>query len=225
MPLITNPARCDAQLKKIIDSVKARNDFDHKSWSCDELLPVRSFIRGHYRNEQRGACAYCKNPISTQAAGNAHIEHIVPKSLHLAFMFEEKNLCVICADCNEIKKNQETLNELPDTLTLRPDGTKRRQYPRSPGAFFIVHPHFDKWDRHIEKFGHRYIDRTTKGSFTISACKLNRFFHNNFDVDDNYIEDDQLHEMMSQWMDARSSVRRTAVLRELALALSRMNLA
>lgn len=224
MPLITNPVECEATHLEIVALTKARSDYSHRSWSNDDLLPVRSFIRAYYRNEQRGLCAYCKERISTQTADNAHVEHIVPKSLHLNFMFEEKNLCVICADCNVIKRNQETLNEVPDTLAARPAAAARRQYPRSSGAFLIVHPHFDNWDEHIQKFGVRYTDKTDKGIFTIKACKLNRYFHNNFDVDDEYLNDDELHQMMSDWMGAPSSLQKTMILSRLAASLSKMNI-
>lgn len=225
MPLIANPVKCDAAHLEIITLTKASGDFSHRSWGCDDLLPVRSFIRSHYRNEQRGICAYCKERVSTRTADNAHVEHIAPKSLYIDFMFEEKNLCVICADCNVIKRSQETINEIPDTLAARSGTAPRRQYPRSSNAFLIVHPHFDDWDDHIEKFGVRYTDKTDKGIFTIQACKLNRYFHNNFNVDDEYLDDDQLHKLMSDWIDAPSSVQKARILSRLATSLSKMNIA
>ncbi|WP_442114327.1 HNH endonuclease [Pseudomonas sp. NUPR-001] len=187
-------------------------------------MPVRSYIREHYRNEQRGICAYCKNPISFNTAGNAHVEHIVPKSLHIDFIFEEKNLCVICADCNTIKRDQETLGSIPNTLAPSRTQNTRRRYPRSSNAFLIVHPHFDEWDQHIIKFGVRYTDRSEKGAFTIKACKLNRFFHKNFDVDESFLDDSEIMGMMSKWIDSKSSMQKTEVLLKLADSLSKMNL-
>lgn len=113
-------------------------------------------------------CAYCRNPVSLTSAQNAHVEHIAPKSKYLKFIFEPKNLCVICADCSAIKQNQEVLDS-PDTIKR-----KTRRYPRSSSAFRIVHPHFDKWDDHILKVHGFFVDRTPKGHFTIGACVLNR---------------------------------------------------
>jgi len=87
-------------------------------------------------------------------------------------MFEPKNLCVVCADCNEIKREQEVANEEPDPVH---NGKTRKLYPRSSRSFRIVHPHFDVWEKHIQKFGPVFADKTDKGHFTIGACKLNRY--------------------------------------------------
>lgn len=158
-------------LKLLIKSKTGCSNFTHTDWSGDDLAQLRQFIRNHYRSQQAGICAYCRGPVSLQSVANCHIEHIAPKSKYLSFIFEPKNLCVICADCNEIKRSQETLNQEPDTVINR---NTRRMYPRSSGAFKIVHPHFDKWDEHIEQFGIFYADKTDKGHFTIGACRLNR---------------------------------------------------
>lgn len=158
-------------LQVLIEGKAACTSFSHTDWSGDDLAPLRQFIRDHYRSQQAGVCSYCRGPVSLRSTANCHVEHIAPKSKYLEFIFEPKNLCVICADCNEIKRSQETLNEVPDTVVK---GNARRQYPRSSGAFKIVHPHFDKWEEHIEKFGLFYADKSDKGHFTIGACRLNR---------------------------------------------------
>ena len=145
--------------------------FIHKNWGDDDLQDLRSAIRSYYREVQRGKCAFCRGPLSLQSAANCHIEHIVPKSKRREFIFEPKNLCVICADCNEIKRAQETQAQIPDTLTK---GDAAKLYPRSSNAFLIVHPHFDEWADHIIKFGELYVDLSDKGSFTIGTCVLNR---------------------------------------------------
>lgn len=224
MPLINHPVNCQPSHLEAIDRKMAEPTFSHTDWGCDDLLAVRSYIREHYRQEQRGLCAYCKNPISLNSASNAHVEHIAPKSLYLDFIFEAKNLCVICADCNTIKRNQETFGEIPNTLLPLQGGASRRLYPRSSGAFLIVHPHFDEWDRHIQKFGVRYTDRSDKGAFTIKACKLNRFFHQNFDTDDNFIEDDELIGIMNTFIESRSSIEKGQILFQLTQSLSKMNI-
>lgn len=158
-------------LQALIDGKIACSSFSHTDWSGDDLASLRQFIRDHYRRQQTGICSYCKGQLSVQSTANCHVEHIAPKSKYVDFIFEPKNLCVICADCNEIKRSQETLNEVSDTVV---NGKSRKRYPRSSGAFKIVHPHFDKWDEHIEKFGTFYVDKSDKGHFTIGACKLNR---------------------------------------------------
>lgn len=222
MPLITNPVICERHHNIAIQQKKSTPGFSHLEWSCDELMEVRTHIRQHYRVEQRGVCAYCKNVISLRSASNAHVEHIAPKSIYLEFIFEPKNLCVVCADCNEIKKNQEILSRPADTLRQLPRGSQRRLYPRSSNAFLIVHPHFDDWDEHIIKFGLRYTDRSEKGAFTILVCKLNRFFHQNFGETDDLIDDDILERQMRDFIESKSTLVRARIIQSLANDLSRI---
>lgn len=160
--------------KDLLQTITSKTDsptFTHRDWGAPELEAVRRHVRDHYRTAQNGFCAYCRGVVSIQSASNCHVEHIAPKSTYQRFMFEPKNLCVVCADCNEIKREQEVANEGPDPVKK---GGNRRIYPRSSGAFKIVHPHFDVWDHHIQKFGPFYGDKSDKGHFTIGACKLNR---------------------------------------------------
>lgn len=168
---IKSPVSFTNALSKIIASKTGSSTFSHLDWGSPELEVVRSHIRAHYRVAQKGVCAYCKGLVSIQSASNCHVEHIAPKSKYQRFMFEPKNLCVVCADCNEIKREQEVNSEEPDPLGK---GKGQTLYPRSSGAFKIVHPHFDVWDHHIQKFGPYFGDKTDKGHFTIGACKLNR---------------------------------------------------
>lgn len=168
---IATPVTFSKEMRQTIASKKASPTFTYLDWSVDDLQELRCCIRDYYRQAQRGTCAYCKKDVSLQAALNCHVEHIAPKSKYEDFMFEPKNLCVICADCNAIKREQEVLQEVPDTVV---NGSLRKQYPRSGSAFKIVHPHFDDYDDHIEIFGLFYGDKTDKGHFTIGACKLNR---------------------------------------------------
>jgi hypothetical protein len=160
-----------AELAGFIASKFSDPTFTYRDWDKDDLEGLRGHIRTHYRQVQLGSCSYCRKDVSLQAAMNCHVEHIAPKSKYQSFMFEPKNLCVICADCNTIKREQEVLQEVPDTVVR---GSTRRQYPRSGSAFKIVHPHFDDYNDHIEMFGLFYVDKTDKGHFTIGACRLNR---------------------------------------------------
>ena len=171
MASIINPINYTNTHAAIIDKKIGDSQLNGKQWSDDDLSEIRSAIRSHYKNEQNGRCAYCKNPISIHSALNCHVEHIAPKSKYPQFIFEPKNLCVICSDCNTIKRNQEVIRAEPDTVV---NGATRKQYPRSSSAFLIVHPHFDDWDEHIQGFGKYYVDKSQKGHFTIGACVLNR---------------------------------------------------
>jgi uncharacterized protein (TIGR02646 family) len=174
MPDIANTFEFDEAQAQQISLKKNQIGFSFQNWSDPDLETLRSSIRRFYRNEQGGKCAYCKQNISLISASNCHIEHIAPKSIHEQFMFESKNMCVICADCNEIKRNQEVLNEVPDTVTSR--GNQRVRYPTASNSFKIVHPHLDNYDEHIQVLqGKYYINKTRKGHFTIGACDLNRW--------------------------------------------------
>lgn len=175
MPDISTPVTFPGNLEEAIERKTACPTFTYREWGADDLLALRCYIRDHYRTAQRGSCAYCKKDVSLQAAENCHVEHIAPKSKYQCFMFEPKNLCVICADCNVIKREQEVLRTEPDPVVR---GGARKQYPRSSGAFKIVHPHFDVYEEHIEVFDTFYVDKSDKGHFTIGSCNLNRKLRN-----------------------------------------------
>ena len=209
MPLITNTVVYSSQEILLIREKLDSGTFSHSDWSDDSLLPIRSKIRSFYRAQQIGTCAYCKGDISLTSAGNAHVEHIAPKALYFNFMFEPRNLCVVCADCNVIKRNQEVVNEIPDTLSR---GVS--QYPRSSGAFKIVHPHFDDYDDHILIKGRIYIDKSVKGAFTISACKLNRYYHE-FDFNNEFVDDVELIKEMTGFIESRSIFQKAQILNRL----------
>lgn len=168
-PDIVTPIEYSAAIKHLIKTLLANPNFTHENWEDDNLKDYRKLVRDYYRDAQSGLCAFCKQNISLVATANCHIEHIVPKSKYRKYIFEPKNLCVICADCNTIKRAKDV--HPPEVLS---SGKPIQLYPRSSKAFFIVHPHFDKWEKHIVKFGSLYADLTEKGLFTMGACTLNR---------------------------------------------------
>lgn len=169
--------------------MKKKSDpgFSHMSWSDADLQLLRAEVRNHYRHEQRLQCVYCQEPIGVRAAHAAPIEHIVPKSEYLDFIFEPRNLCVVCPDCNEYKGKGEVLCEPIIS------GARRRRYPTASSSFRIIHPHIDEYEEHIIKANRIYVDITPKGHFTIGLCKLNRFFHH-FGACDEFVNDVKLAE-------------------------------
>ncbi|WP_244156989.1 HNH endonuclease [Pseudomonas coleopterorum] len=171
----------------VIAQKKDDPEFDHTKWSQEDLKGLRAEIRNYYRSIQRLVCVYCKEIVSVRAAHAAPVEHIVPKSQYIEFIFEPKNLCVTCADCNEYKGKNEVMFEpvIP--------GRRRKRYPTASSAFQIVHPHFDEYEQHIIKANRVYVDLTPKGHYTIGICKLNRFFHY-FGTCDEFINDAALVE-------------------------------
>lgn len=205
---INNTVVFSASHEAVIDAKKAQAGYCHTSWSDSDLEAIRCHIRDFYKFEQVGKCAFCKQNVSTTSALNCHVEHVVPKSKHIDFMFTPKNLCVICADCNQIKREQETLGTIPNTIKR---ASRIRQYPRSSNAFKIVHPHFDIYDEHILVVNGYYLDKTTKGHFTIGACKLNRRLHE-FGWEITNIDDDKVSETMNKYLEEKDPIKRVAYL-------------
>lgn len=209
MPDINNPVTFANTQKTLISNKKKDASFKYSDWGCDELLDLRRHIREHYRVEQRGTCSYCKENISLQSASNSHVEHIVPKSKVIEFIFEAKNLCVVCADCNEIKRELETLKQEENPLKK-----KYVRYPRSSNAFKIVHPHFDDYDDHIFKLGDIYIDLSVKGSFTILACRLNRKIHK-FGIEPSLLSESELFDLMNKFTSEGNFTKRQIIFNRL----------
>ena len=166
---INNPIRFSADASATIEQVKASHGYSHTDWNNDELEQVRSEVRNHYRAEQRFSCAYCQQPVSQRSAAGAPVEHIANKASYLQFMFEPKNLCVTCPDCNEYKRNREVLAD----PVLR--GNAVRKYPTDTDRFRIFHPHYDTYVDHIRRAGYLYFANSPKGSHTIYVCYLSRF--------------------------------------------------
>ena len=215
MPDITTAITYNEALSTTIKQKRVDPQFGPKTWSTDELQGLRTTIRSYYRQVQHGLCAYCKQPVSLQSAANCHVEHIAPKSLYPEFMFEPKNLCVVCADCNEIKRNQEVTATVPDTVK---DGPARKRYPRSSAAFKIVHPHFDIYDEHIERIHRFYVDLTPKGHFTIGACRLNRFVQAHGWTSPAY-DEASVAQVMTEWLQATQDTEKVAAIKRLAKML------
>lgn len=209
MPDINNTYTFVEAQRNFIEQKKQQPGFSHRSWGDEDLLELRSSLRDFYRNEQLGYCSFCRQRVSIVAAANCQVEHIVPKSRHIAFMFTPKNLCVICADCNAIKREQETLGEIPETLE-RPDGIQ--QYPRTPAAFKIVHPHFDTYSENILEVNGYYLDLTDKGHFTIGACRLNRKLRE-FGWENGLVSEADISEVMNRYIEERDPVRKMAIFR------------
>ena len=198
--------------KALIESKLRDVTFTYTNWGEEDISALRKAIRDFYKMEQKAICSYCRNPVSLSSVLNCHVEHIAPKSRYRNFIFEPKNLCVICADCNEIKREQETLHEEPDTVK---NGAHRKEYPRSSDAFKIFQPHFDNYDDHIVIFGGQYyVDKSVKGSHTILYCKLNRRLHK-FGWSAEYTDDITISALMNKWSNETDSVKRYQILNEL----------
>ncbi len=204
---INKPINFSIKLKKIINYKLSDSTFKFSDWSNEDLLELRKFTRDYYRDLVK-QCSYCKKDVSLQSANNCHVEHIVPKSLApLKFIFEPKNLCVICADCNEIKKNK----IVEDNVVKR---SKPTNYPRSSDAFLIYHPHFDVYEDHIFKCEDIYIDLSPKGSYTIHICKLNNKLHK-FGIEPILLSQSELFDLFNSIMNEKNFTRQNILINKL----------
>lgn len=153
-------------LNKITGKTNSPN-FCGASWSDEDIDFIRKEIKTHYIKEQNHTCVYCRQVFKSNNGRTWDIEHIISREAVHEFMFEPKNLCVACPDCNQRKGAGKVTNS-----------KARKNLPSKPTDYFIVHPHFDNYEQHIEaiKPGEFYFSKSSKGEFTISLCGLNRFY-------------------------------------------------
>lgn len=193
MPIVNEPVVLSERALSLIQEKVEKSDYCHTKWNDPDLEPVRCEIRDHYRKVQRLVCVYCQGPVAMRSAFGAPVEHIVPKSQYLSFMFEPKNLCVICPDCNEYKGKREVLVE-PVMVASRVN------YPTDPMAFRIMHPHYDNYEDNIMRHNKVYVECSDKGGYTIYICNLNRFFRK-FGRCDEFVNDAELVQKAERFYD------------------------
>lgn len=133
-------------------------------WSKSIYKPIKDRIRDYYRNVQNGICCYCRLQIN-EATGYSNIEHIIDKNHRTDFEFEPRNLVLSCQKCNFFKSTKRVMEICPP----------HDEYPTDSQDFKIIHGHYDRYFDHIQILDsgvYQALDNV--GSFTISACKLNR---------------------------------------------------
>lgn len=133
-------------------------------WGEQEVNAIRKEIKDFYIAEQKQKCAYCYLEIPTNNNAVWDAEHIIAKSAAPQFMFEPRNLCVACKDCNIAKKEQD----------VRVDAS-RKSFPDKSQHYRIVHPHFDSYEDHIRWYGKVVRPLSDKGITTVEMCNLQRF--------------------------------------------------
>lgn len=155
-------------------------NFTHNSWSDDDLQEIKDRIKSHYHAVQNTVCPYCKRQLDSRNGRNWDIEHIISRSSVSNFMFEPKNICMACVDCNTEKSDK--------TVTT---SKAKSHYPSRSEQFLIIHPHYDEYDDFLLAIepGLFYFPRHPKGRKTIEICGLNRFYeYAGFGKDSNILE-------------------------------------
>ena len=164
-----------AELKSFIDSYDKIN---YQLWNDEgnkDVKKFRSLIRNHYLSEQKLTCFYCKQYIFSTNGLHWQVEHILPKSLFPQFLFEPKNLIVICPDCNREKGDQ---NPHVNGNTACSQST----YPSTRGRFKIIHPFFDNYEEHIKRTRSNHCDYPDHYFFEACGPKAKATFRI-FDLD------------------------------------------
>ncbi len=155
------------------DYIKKYDGANHKIWNetTGPMVPLRASIRKHYLEQQGYKCAYCRMLKRENHGLSWDVEHIIAKSAHPRFLFEPENLALACKECNLSKLDQDVL-----IGALRPKAV----YPRDKESYKIIHPHYDKYEDHIEiaNFAGKVIympKNKHKGRETFITCNLLRF--------------------------------------------------
>lgn len=129
---------------------------DKKDWDNSGLSKFKERVKCFLAPRQQKLCAYCRVSIDN-ATFYYEIEHIVPKSVHIQWMFDPRNYCLSCRRCNAKKLDNETLTD--STCT---------DYPMDGTGFNIINPYHDKYSDHIELIEDLfYSGKTPKGVKTI----------------------------------------------------------
>jgi hypothetical protein len=139
-------------------------------WDGDEkeLAAVKKEIKDYYLRAQDYKCAYCRQRMEVNHNGMWDTEHVINKDEYPAFMFEPRNLCVCCKDCNTIKGKKNILKN-----------KNRITYPSVASDYTFCHPHYHNYDHHVKviKEAMFYLPITDEGRNMIEICGLLRFVY------------------------------------------------
>jgi len=154
--------------KELVAKFNSLKDKSLVAWGDEKYSRVRKTIKDHYLKEQDYTCFFCKQRIVVKNNRAWDAEHLISKSSHPVFMFEPKNLCISCPDCNNEKNDKRVL-----------DREDRVRFPTLSKAYKIVHPHFDNYEDHLKVIVpgelYQYRHNSKKGLFTYRTYGLDRF--------------------------------------------------
>ncbi|MRG45345.1 HNH endonuclease [Chitinophaga sp. SYP-B3965] len=143
-------------------------------WNDETLLDIKRKIKLYCLGLTTDQCCYCRTDFTAEFMMVIDIEHVLPKSIFGAFMFELFNLSVSCKRCNMNIKRERT-----DFLL---DVNQVHLQPQNAGQYFFSHPNLDNYFDNIEYFFTarndkkiiKYTPLTDKGRFTYDFFKLNQ---------------------------------------------------
>lgn len=156
--------------KEFVASFHELSEKKGSFWDGDEkaLTEIKKEIKDHYLHVQSYRCAYCRQRMVVKHNGMWDTEHIVNKDEFPSFMFEPRNLCVSCKDCNTHKGKKGVLKN-----------KKRKTYPGSANDYTFCHPHYHAYSDHVRiiKEAMLYLPITDEGREMIEICGLLRFVY------------------------------------------------
>ncbi|GAA6131708.1 HNH endonuclease [Halopseudomonas sabulinigri] len=191
--------------EKLIEGFLKSPGFDSSAWEDGQLKDLKKKIKDFYVKEQKNVCVYCRVKMPSNNGRVWDVEHVISRIENGGFMFEPRNLCVSCPDCNVSKGVKKVTNS-----------KAKKSYPRN---FIIAHPHFDKYEDHVKVIsaGSYYFARTAKGEQTIAVCRLNRFYEvAEYEADG--IDLDEIQSLAAQLEAATTQKQRQELCRKLAVA-------
>ncbi len=156
----------------------------HTSWGNRNLDDIKIKIKDYHIDRQSECCSYCRRNIAGEFRMVLDIEHILPKSAHVKYMFTQKNLTVACKRCNMNIKGKDLSFLNPPALGLPKRAFRSRYYK-------LIHPNLDNFKEHLMYY-HAQVDTkkiikyvvqndSEKGQFNYDYFKLNRLERNVFD--------------------------------------------
>lgn len=169
-----------------------------------QLVAVKKTIKDYYLKVQEFKCAYCRQHIEVSHNAAWDTDHIISKDTHPQFMFEPRNLCVSCKDCNGLKSAKAVLRN-----------PKRKRFPTEGSDYNFVHPHFHRYSDHIRvvKLAALYLPRTVLGVKLIEVCGLLRFVLKFADYDYAGQEDSTvLLDLATELQNSKSSTEQVTIM-------------
>lgn len=142
-------------------------------WNDETLAGIKQRIKAHYRLEDGGHCCYCRRRFQGEFKMDIDIEHVLPKSKFVDFIFQLFNLNISCKRCNMWIKKERT-DFLLDAATIAQNCQQSDQYQ-------LIHPNFDKYFEHMdhdvlirnEVEMVKFTPKKPKGTYTYDFFKLN----------------------------------------------------
>lgn len=168
-----------------ISEMKRASAIGHTEWDHLKIKTIKQKIKSEKLISQKDICCYCQRDITAEYNLVLDIEHIIPKSIKLKFMFRMKNLSVACKRCN-MKIKGLNVDFLAIPLISLPNNAFKSKYYR------FIHPNLDKQQKHLIRISFQLSDNilvkylvrndSEKGKYTYEYFKLSEFEKNSFDA-------------------------------------------